>query len=130
MEVLSQQGLGRATPPIKAAFDWHAKRWVGLIRLFQTAKASTKKGQLGTDERVHVAQLIIVPATHPSWGSGLYVRPDISSDAVKKATAQFTALKTPNPLLLKALDFGSKYEFGIPSESAVQAMKKSLKTSP
>ncbi|HAL39318.1 MAG TPA: hypothetical protein DCP03_14910, partial [Polaromonas sp.] len=67
-------------------------------------------------------------ATNPSWGYGLYVRPDVSADILKKAANQFTSLKTTNAMLLKALDLGTKYGFASPSEVAVQAMKKSLET--
>ncbi|MDB5872755.1 MAG: hypothetical protein JWQ07_2197 [Ramlibacter sp.] len=128
-EVLPAQGLGQSYLPTKAAFQWQADRWVGLITRLQTAQASTMKTHNGTDERIHLAQLIIVPATHPSWGYGLYVRPDVSADATRKAGALFTGLKAGNPLLLKALDLGSKFSFEAPSEAAVQAMKKALETS-
>ena len=130
VEVMPQQGLGQSYLPTKAAFHWQADRWVGLITRLQTAQASTLKSHYGTDERIHMAQLIIVPATHPSWGYGLYVRPDVSPDIVKKASTQLNALKTTNPLLLKALDLGNQYEFGTPSGAAVQAMKKALETGP
>ncbi len=130
VEVLPQQGLGQSYLPTKAAFHWQADRWVGLITRLQTAQASTLRSHYGTDERIHMAQLFIVPAAHPSWGYGLYVRPDVSPDIVKKASTQLNALKTTNPLLLKALDLGNQYEFGTPSGAAVQAMKKALETGP
>lgn len=126
IEVTPQQGLGQSYLPTKAAFHWQADRWVGLITRLQTAQASTMKGHHGTDERIHMAQLFIVPATHSSWGYGLYAHPSVQADAVKKATGQFTGLKTPHALLLKALDLGQAYEFASPSEAAVAAMKKSL----
>lgn len=126
IEVMPQQGLGQSYLPTKAAFHWQADRWVGLITRLQTAQGSTMKGHHGTDERIHMAQLYIVPASKPSWGYGLYVRPDAPADAVKKATNQFTGLKTANALLLKALDLGKTYEFATPAEAAVAAMKKSL----
>ena len=84
------------------------------------------KSHHGTDERIHMANLFIVPATNPSWGYGLYVRPDVPADAVKKATAQLTSLKTTNAVLLKALDLGKTYEFATPSASAVASMKDVL----
>lgn len=130
VEVLPQQGLGQSYLPTKAAFHWQADRWAGLITRLQTAQVATLKSHHGTDERIHMAQLFIVPATHSSWGYGLYIRPDVSSDIVKKASTQFNALKTTSPLLLKALDLGDKYEFGTPSGAAVQAMKKVLETGP
>lgn len=126
VEVMPQQGLGQSYLPTKAAFQWQADRWVGLITRLQTAQASTMKSHHGTDERIHMAKLFIVPATHPSWGYGLYVHPAVQADVVKKATSQFTGLKAANALLLKALDLGKTYEFATPSEAAVAAMKKSL----
>ncbi|MGH8856740.1 MAG: hypothetical protein ACREXG_01720, partial [Polaromonas sp.] len=128
-EVLPQQGLGQSYLPTKAAFHWQADRWAGLITRLQTAQASTMKSHHGTDERIHMAQLFIVPASNPSWGYGLYVRPDVPADAVKKAIALFDGLKTANPLLLKALDLGGKFDFETPSEAAAQAMRKALETS-
>lgn len=68
---------------------WQAQRWVGLITRLQTAQASTMKNHHGSDERIHMAQLIVVPATHASWGYGLYVHPGVSIDAVKKVVNQF-----------------------------------------
>ena len=126
IEVTPQQGLGQSYLPTKAAFHWQADRWVGLITRLQTAQASTMKNHHGTDERIHMAQLLIVPATHSSWGYGLYAHPTVQADAVKKAAGQFTGLKTPDALLLKALDLGKNYGFATPSEAAVAAMKKSL----
>lgn len=126
VEVMPQQGLGQSYLPTKAAFQWQADRWVGLITRLQTAQASTMKSHHGTDERIHMAQLFIVPATHPSWGYGLYVHPTVQADVIKKATSRFTGLKTANALLLKTLDLGKTYEFATPSEAAVAAMKKSL----
>jgi len=125
-EVVPQQGLGQSYLPTKAAFHWQADRWVGLITRLQSAQASTMKSHHGTDERIHLAKLVIVPASNPSWGYGLYVRPEVSADAQKKAIALFTGLKTSNPLLLKALDLGKTYEFATPSDSAVEGMKKAL----
>jgi len=126
VEVMPQQGLGQSYLPTKAAFQWQADRWVGLITRLQTAQTSTMKSHHGTDDRIHMAQLFIVPATHPSWGYGLYVHASVSADTVKKAANQFISLKTTNPLLLKALDLGKTYEFAIPSEAAVEGMKKAL----
>ena len=126
VEVMPQQGLGQSYLPTKAAFQWQADRWVGLITRLQTAQGSTMKSHHGTDERIHLAKLFIVPATNPSWGYGLYVRPDVPADIAKKAASQFTGLKTANALLLKALDLGKTYEFATPAEPAVAGMKKSL----
>ena len=128
VEVMPQQGLGQSYLPTKAAFHWQADRWAGLITRLQSAQAATMKNHHGTDDRIHMAQLVVVPAANPSWGYGLYVHPNASADAVKKAAAQFASLKTASPLLLKALDLGAKYEFATPSDAAVQAMKKSLAT--
>jgi hypothetical protein len=130
VEVMPQQGLGQSYLPTKAAFHWQADRWVGLITRVQSAQSATMKNHHGTDERIHMAQLVVVPATNPSWGYGLYVHPGAPADAVKKAAAQFTSLKTTNALLLKALDLGAKFEFSTPSDATVQAMKKSLSTEP
>lgn len=128
VEVMPQQGLGQSYLPTKAAFQWQTDRWVGLITRLQSAQASTMKSSISTDERIHMAELIIVPATHPSWGYGIYVHPSVSADVLKKTANQFISLKTTNPLLLKALDLGKKYEFSTPEDAAVQAMKKSLAT--
>ena len=126
VEVMPQQGLGQSYLPTKAAFHWQADRWVGLITRLQSAQASTLKSHFGTDERIHMAQLVVVPATNPSWGYGIYVHPAVSTDALKKVASQFISLKTSNPSLLRALDLGSKYEFSTPTEKDVQAMKLSL----
>ncbi len=125
-EVTPQQGLGQSYLPTKAAFYWQPDRWAGLITRKQTAEGSTMKNHYGKDERIHLVQMVVVPATNPSWGYGLYVRPDVPADAVKKAVAQFAVLKNPTPLLLKALDVGGKSEFSTPPEAAVQKMKQSL----
>lgn len=130
VEVMPQQGLGQSYLPTKAAFHWQADRWVGLITRLQSAQAATMKNHHGTDERIHMAQLVVVPATHASWGYGIYVHPNAPADALKKAAVQFMSLKTTSPLLLKALDLGVKYEFATPSDAAVQAMKKSLAFGP
>jgi hypothetical protein len=126
VEVMPQQGLGQSYLPTKAAFHWQVDRWVGLITRLQTAQGSTMKNHHGTDERIHLAQLFIVPAKNPSWGYGLYVRPDAPADAIKKAAALFIGLKSSEPLLLKALDLGKKYDFDTPSEATALEMKKSL----
>jgi len=126
IEVLPQQGLGQSYLPTKAAFHWQADRWVGLITRLQTAQTSNLKSHFGTDERLHMAQLFIVPASHSSWGYGLYIHSDVPADIVKKALKQFTALKTTNATLLKALDLGSKYDFSTPTDAAVKSMKKEL----
>jgi hypothetical protein len=130
IEVTPQQGLGQSYLPTKAAFHWQADRWVGLITRLQTAQASSMKNHYGTDERIHMARLVVVPAANPSWGYGMYVHPDVAADALKKIANQFTSLKTSNTSLLRALDLGSKYEFSTPSEKSVQAMKLSLGTTP
>lgn len=125
-EVMPQQGLGQSYLPTKAAFYWQPDRWAGLITQLQSAEALTLKTHYGKDERIHLAQMVVVPANNPSWGYGLYVRPGLPPDAVKRATAQLMALKNATPLLLKTLDLDSRYEFSTPSEPAVQRMKKSL----
>lgn len=130
VEVMPQQGLGQSYLPTKAAFHWQADRWVGLITRLQSAQASTMKNHHGTDERIHLAQLVIVPATQPSWGYGMYVHPGVPAEAAKKAAASFMSLKTSSPLLLRALDLGKKYEFSALDDTQVQAMKKSLRESP
>ncbi len=130
VEVLPQQGLGQSYLPTKAAFHWQTDRWAGLITRLGSAQAATMKSHHGTDERIHMAQLVIVPATNVSWGYGLYLHPNVLADMSKKAASQFATLKGSNLLLLKALDLGSKYEFSAPSEAAVVAMRKSLATKP
>ncbi|WP_431095931.1 hypothetical protein [Polaromonas aquatica] len=130
VEILPQQGLGQSYLPTKAAFHWQADRWAGLITRLQSAQAATMKSHHGTDERIHMAQLVIVPASNASWGYGLYVHPSASADVVKKAANQFDSLKAANPLLLKALDLGAKYDFATPSDAVVEAMKKSLAFGP
>jgi hypothetical protein len=73
-----------------------------------------------------MAQLYIVPASNPSWGYGLYVKPDAPADAIKRAAAQFDNLKSAHPLLLKALDLGKSFDFETPPEAQVQAMRNLL----
>src|SRR6187402_11775 len=114
VEILPQQGLGQSYLPTKAAFHWQADRWAGLITRLQSAQAATMKSHHGTDERIHMAQLVIVPTTNASWGYGLYVHPSAPADVVKKAAALFDSLKNANPLLLKALDLGAKFDFDTP----------------
>ena len=126
VEVMPQQGLGQSYLPTKAAFYWQADRWAGLITRLQTAQGSTMKNHFGTDERIHMAQLVIVPAVNRSWGYGLYVRPDASADTTRKATNLFVSLKTTNALLLKALDLGKTFEFVTPAAEAIASMKKAL----
>ena len=130
VEILPQQGLGQSYLPTKAAFHWQADRWAGLITRLQSAQAATMKSHHGTDERIHMAQLVIVPTSNASWGYGLYVHPSASADAIKKAAALFDSLKNANPLLLKALDLGAKFDFDTPSDGVVEAMKKSLAFGP
>lgn len=130
VEVLPQQGLGQAFLPTKAAFYWQADRWSGLITRLQTAEKASMKGQFGTDERIHLAKLVLVPASNSSWGYGLYVHPGVPADVVKKTSAQFAGLKGGSPLLLKALDLGKNFDFAVPSEAETQAMKKLLALEP
>ncbi len=130
VEILPQQGLGQSYLPTKAAFHWQADRWAGLITRLQSAQAANMKSHHGTDERIHMAQLVIVPAANASWGYGLYVHPGASADATKKAATLFDNLKNANPLLLKALDLGAKFDFETPSDAVVEAMKKTLAFGP
>ncbi|MBI2771195.1 MAG: hypothetical protein HYX47_16340 [Burkholderiales bacterium] len=130
VEVLPQQGLGQSYLPTKAAFHWQPDRWAGLITRLQTAQGSTMKTHTGTDEKIHMAQLVIVPASNPSWGYGFYAHPNAPADAVKKAAAKFLALKSNEAGLMKALDLGGKYDFATPDEATVVAMKKALATGP
>ena len=130
VEVLPQQGLGQSYLPTKAAFHWQADRWAGLITRLQSAQSSTLKSHFGSDARIHMAQLITVPVTNSSWGYGLYVHPDTPPDVAKKAASQFSALKTTDPSLLRALDLGTKYDFDTPSDAAIQTMKKALAAEP
>lgn len=126
VEVTPQQGLGQSYLPTKAAFYWQADRWAGLITRLQTAQRSSLKNLVGLDDRIHMARLVVVPASRSSWGYGLYVHPNASADAVKKAASQFAAIKGAHPLLLKALDLDKDFEFAAPPDAAVQEMKKTL----
>lgn len=130
VEILPQQGLGQSYLPTKAAFHWQADRWAGLITRLQSAQAANMKSHHGTDERIHMAQLVIVPTANASWGYGLYVHPSAPADVVKKAATLFDGLKNANPLLLKALDLGAKFDFDTPSDAVVEAMKKTLNFGP
>ena len=130
VEVTPQQGLGQSYLPTKAAFFWQADRWAGLITRQQTAQRSSLKSLVGLDDRIHMARLVVVPANRSSWGYGLYVHPSVSADTLKKAAGQFTAIKGPNPLLLKALDLDKDFEFATPPDAAVQEMKKTLGVAP
>jgi hypothetical protein len=126
VEVQPQQGLGQNYLPTKAAFNWQPDRWVGLITRVQGAMKASMKEHFGSDPRIHNANLYVVPTGHASWGYGLYVRSELAPDVVKRATAHFGALKTGNPLLLKALDVGAKFEFVTPPAGDVDAMRKVL----
>lgn len=126
IEVLPSQGLGQAYLPTKAAFHWTADRWAGLITRRQSAMNATMKSHHGTDERIHMAQLVVVPATNPSWGYGIYLNPGVPADVVKKVVSRFDTLKTTDPILLRALDLGAKFDFATLDDAAVQAMKKTL----
>ncbi len=126
VEIVPQQGLGQSYLPTKAAFHWQAGRWAGLITRLQSAQSSTLKTHFGSDERIHLAQLVVVPATNASWGYGIYVHPDVSGDLLKKTVTLFTSLKTTDPLLLRALDLSGKYEFATPSDDAIRTMKRAL----
>lgn len=130
VEVLPQQGLGQSYLPTKAAFHWQAERWAGLITRLQSARNITMKNHYGTDERIHMAQLVIVPASNASWGYGLYIHPSVPANVVKKAISQFTALKVATPILLKTLDLGAKFEFATLDDATVQAMRKLLVIDP
>lgn len=130
VEIVPQQGLGQSYLPTKAAFHWQAGRWAGLITRLQSAQSSTLKTHFGSDERIHLAQLVVVPATNASWGYGIYVHPDVSGDLLKKTVTQFTSLKTTDPLLLRALDLSGKYEFATPSDDAIRTMKRALAAEP
>ena len=91
-----------------------------MITRLQSAQSSTLKTHFGSDERIHLAQLVVVPATNASWGYGIYVHPDVSGDLLKKTVTLFTSLKTTDPLLLRALDLSGKYEFATPSDDAIR----------
>jgi hypothetical protein len=130
VEVVPQQGLGQSYLPTKAGFHWQADRWAGLITRVQSAQSTTLKGHYGTDERIHMAQLIVVPVPTVSWGYGLYVHPDAPAEATKKATALLLSLKTTNPQLLRTLDLGTKFDFDAPTDALIKAMRKSLAIGP
>jgi len=126
IEVQPQQGLGQNYLPTKAAFNWQPEHWVGLITRVQGARKANMKDHFGSDQRIHNANLYVVPTGHASWGYGLYVRSDLAPDVVKRATAHFGSLKGGNPLLLRALDVGAKFEFVTPPAADVDAMRKVL----
>lgn len=126
VEVAPQQGLGQNFLPTKAAFQWQANKWVGLVTRLSSARSATMQSQFGADERVHFAQLLIVPTSSSSWGYGLYVHPSVTPEPIRKVSAMFTSLKNPNTSLLRALDLGGKYEFALPSEVDTKAMIKTL----
>ncbi|MEI8326826.1 MAG: hypothetical protein WCH44_15945 [Betaproteobacteria bacterium] len=126
IEVLPQHGLGQNFLPTKAAFQWQANKWVGLITRVSSAHSANMQNQFGTDERVHYAKLLVVPTRNASWGYGLYVHPSVPTDAIRRVSALFAALKNPSASLVRALDIGEKYEFATPSEAATNAMIKSL----
>ena len=126
VEILPQQGLGQNYLPTKAAFQWQANKWVGLVTRLSSARSASMQNQFGTDERVHFAQLLIVPASGTSWGYGLYVHPGVAPEPVRKISGLLVSLKNPNAALLRALDLGTKYEFALPSEADTKAMIKTL----
>lgn len=126
VEVAAQQGLGQTYLPTKAAFYWQADRWAGLITRRQSAQRSSLKNLVGLDDRVHMARLVVVPASRSSWGYGLYAHPNAPADATRKAASQFAAIKGANTLLLKALDLDKDFEFATPPDAAVREMKKTL----
>ncbi len=126
VEVAPQQGLGQNFLPTKAAFQWQANKWVGLVTRLSSARSATMQNQFGTDERVHFAQLLIVPTSGSSWGYGLYVHPGVASEPIRKVSGLFASMKNPNAALLRALDLGGKYEFSLPSEVDTKAMIKTL----
>lgn len=130
VEIVPQQGLGQSYLRTKAAFHWQAGRWAGLITRLQSAQSSTSKTHFDFDERIHMAQLVVVPAANASWGYGIYVHPDVSGDLLKKTVSRFTALKTTGPLFLRTPDLSGKYEFATPSDDAIQTMKKALAAEP
>ena len=130
LELLPQKGLGQSYLPSKAALQWQADKWVGLITRLSSARSATMQNQFGADERVHYAQLLVVPAKNASWGYGLYAHPGLPPETVKKAAILFTSLKSPGAPLLRALDLGSQYEFATPSEEQILAMAKALAITP
>jgi hypothetical protein len=126
MEVVPQKGLGQSYLPSKAALMWQADKWVGIVTRLSSARAATMQNLFGADERVHYAQLLIVPTSQASWGYGLYAHPAVSADLVKKVTAQFVSLKNPPPSLVLALDLGAQFEFAAPSDESTRAMTKAM----
>ena len=130
VEILPQRGLRQNYLPTKAAFQWQARKWVGLVTRLSSARTANMQNQFVTDERVHFAQLLIVPTSGASWGYGLYVHPGVAPEPVRKISGMFASLKNPNPGLSRALDLGGKFEFALPSEADTKAMSKTLAIGP
>ncbi len=126
VDVQPQQGLGQAYLPTKASFHWQPDRWVGLVMRKQGAKATSMKSLVGASTLIHSARLIVVPTAESSWGYGLYVRPDLPADTLRKATRLFTGLRDAEPALLRALDASARAQFVTPPDAEVDAMRRNL----
>lgn len=130
VELVPQAGMGQSYLPTKAAFEWHADRWVGVITRVQGARKASMGNQIAADPKIHQARLIVVPTKQSSWGYGIYLRPDIGADVVQRVAAQFAGLKQPNPALARALDLGSAFQFVVPKTAEVEAMRVALDLAP
>jgi hypothetical protein len=130
VEITPQAGMGQSYLPTKAAFEWHADRWVGLVTRVQGARTASMGNQVGADPKIHHARLVVVPTKHSSWGYGLYLRPELPADMAARVAAQFAALKQPNPSLSRALDVGTGFQFMLPKASEIEAMRVALDLAP
>jgi hypothetical protein len=130
VELTPQAGMGQSYLPTKAAFEWHADRWVGLVTREQGARTASMGNQVGADTKIHQARLVVVPTKKSSWGYGIYLRPELPADMATRVAAQFAALKHPNPALARALDVGTGFQFVLPKPAEVEAMRVALDMAP
>ena len=125
VEILPQRGLRQNYLPTKAAFQWQARKWVGLVTRLSSARTANMQNQFVTDERVHFAQLLIVPTSETSWGHGLYVHPGVAPEPVRDSK-YLRLVEELNPGILRALGLGRKFEFALPSQADTRAMSRNL----
>lgn len=130
VEITPQAGMGQSYLPTKAAFEWHADRWVGLVTRVQGARTASMGNQVGADTKIHQARLIVVPTKKSSWGYGIYLRPELPADVGTRVAAQFAALKQPHPALARALDVAGGFQFALPKAGEIEAMRVALDMAP
>jgi len=126
LELIPQNGLGQGYLPTKAAYQWRADRWVGLITRLSSAREISMAKHVGPDSRLHKAKLYSVPSAASSWGYGLYLHPATPVDKTHRAVSLFQSLRNPDTLLRRALDLSDDYHFGVPSEEAIKLMQRQL----